>query len=136
MAMEGKVAVITGGGSGIGKSTAVVLAKEGAVVAIFDTEEQRLREVKQEIENSMGTECFTFAGSVSSEVDTIKFYEQVREKFGQVDCVLANAGTNGTWAPIEELTSAEFMSTINVNLLGSFLTIKCVSIAQFVSFVF
>jgi NAD(P)-dependent dehydrogenase (short-subunit alcohol dehydrogenase family) len=82
MAMEGKVAVITGGGSGIGKATAVVLAKEGAVVAIFDTEEQRLREVKQEIENSMGTECFTFAGSVSSEVDTIKFYEQVREKFG------------------------------------------------------
>ncbi len=80
--MEGKVAVITGGGSGIGKATAVVLAKEGARVAIFDTEEQKLREVKQEIESSMGTECFTFAGSVSSEVDTIKFYEQVQEKFG------------------------------------------------------
>jgi NAD(P)-dependent dehydrogenase (short-subunit alcohol dehydrogenase family) len=43
-----------------------------------------------------------------------------------VDCVLANAGLNGTWAPIEELTSAEFQNTLNVNLFGSFLTIKYV----------
>jgi NAD(P)-dependent dehydrogenase (short-subunit alcohol dehydrogenase family) len=84
MAMEGKVAVITGGGSGIGKSTAVVLAKEGANVALFDMDEERLRETKLEIENSMGTECLTFAGSVASELDTIKFYEQVRDKFGTV----------------------------------------------------
>lgn len=80
--MEGKVAVITGAGSGIGKATAVVLANMGACLALFDMDKEALNQTKLEIEHSSKVQCFTFAGSVSSEVDTIHFYEEVKARFG------------------------------------------------------
>eukprot|EP01114_Cavostelium_apophysatum_P020943 TRINITY_DN7168_c0_g1_i1.p1 TRINITY_DN7168_c0_g1~~TRINITY_DN7168_c0_g1_i1.p1 ORF type:complete len:275 (+),score=59.90 TRINITY_DN7168_c0_g1_i1:37-861(+) len=122
--MQNKVAVITGAGSGIGKVAAISLAKAGVKVAIIARREEKLKETQKEIEGS-GGKCLIVTGDVSKEEDVKKMYQEVKSQWGdRIDYVVANAGVNGVWAPIEEIKMEEFDSTVGINLRGTFLTVK------------
>ncbi len=69
-------------------------------------------------------EGLALQGDISKEDDLVNAYEQIIETWGRLDVVFANAGVNGTWAPIEDLTLEEWRQTIDINLTGTFLTIK------------
>ena len=119
--LEGKIAFITGGGSGIGAATAKLFAEEGARVAILGRSEEKLEEVVREIgeDRAMAVE-----GDVSSYADIELAIRATVDRYGRLDIVFANAGVNGVWAPIEELAPEEWANTIAINLNGTFYTIK------------
>jgi NAD(P)-dependent dehydrogenase (short-subunit alcohol dehydrogenase family) len=123
MKLEGKVALITGGGSGIGEAAAVLFAREGARVAILGRTREKLEETVQRIEKD-GGEAMAVEGDVSKYADMERVVGEVAERWGRLDVVFANAGINGVWAPIDELAPEEWEKTIAINLNGTFFTIK------------
>ncbi len=123
MALTGKVALITGAGSGIGKATAVLLAKQGAQVAALSHTAKEIEQTVQEIRQGGGN-ALALTTDIGQESQIQQAIQQVVEQWGRLDIVFANAGINGVWAPIEELTLSDWSRTINTNLTGTFLTIK------------
>lgn len=123
MTLKDKVAVITGAGTGIGAATAKLFAKQGARVAICARSEDKLQKMQEEITKEGGTVMIVTA-DVSKEEDVRKLVDAVTEKWGGIDILVCNAGVNGVWAPIEELTVEEYDKTMNINLRGTFLSIK------------
>ncbi len=121
--LEGKVALITGGGSGIGEGACRVLARAGAAVAVVDLLADRAETVAASIA-SEGGRALAIAADVASEATVQAAVNQAVERFGRLDIVFANAGINGMQAPIEELTLDEWNATIGINLTGTFLTVK------------
>ena len=121
--LNGKVALITGAGSGIGKATAVLLAEHGAhVVALAHTAEEVEQTVKEITQG--GNEAIAAIADISKENEIKGAVQQAIERWGRLDIVFANAGINGVWAPIEEIALDEWNRTIGTNLTGTFLTIK------------
>ncbi len=123
MAFTDKVAFITGAGSGIGKATAVLLAQQGVKVAVVSHTADEVKETVAEIMKG-GQEALSIVADVGDEEQVQRGVQEVINKFGRLDFVLANAGINGVWAPIEELSLQEWSNTINTNLGGTFLRIK------------
>jgi NAD(P)-dependent dehydrogenase (short-subunit alcohol dehydrogenase family) len=123
MQLAGKVALITGAGSGIGRGAALVLANAGAKIGVVELLAERAQEVAAEIE-AAGGEALAIAADVAQPAAVEQAVQQVTDRWGRLDIVFANAGINGVWAPIEEITPEEWDQTLNVNLKGSFLTIK------------
>lgn len=123
MQLEEKVAVVSGGGSGIGKATALLLAKMGAKVATLDRTLEKGEETIHKIEQEGGT-GITIGTDISQSEQVKQAFEQIFQKWGRVDIVFANAGINGVWAGIEDLDPQEWNKTIAVNLTGTFFTIK------------
>ena len=123
MQLEGKVALVTGGGSGIGKAAAILMAHEGARVGVLGRTAEELEATVREIETA-GGEAIPVVADISDEKKMERGVEEVIERWGRLDIVFANAGVNGVWAPIEELEPEEFRKTIDINLTGTFLTIK------------
>ncbi|HCI80222.1 MAG TPA: 3-oxoacyl-[acyl-carrier-protein] reductase [Ktedonobacter sp.] len=123
MALTGKVALITGAGSGIGKATAVLLGQQGVrVVALSNTLEE-VQATADEIKHN-GQDAIAVAADVGNEQQMQNAVQQALDTWGRLDIVFANAGINGVWAPIEELSLADWTKTITTNLTGTFLTIK------------
>ncbi|HEU4453032.1 MAG TPA: SDR family NAD(P)-dependent oxidoreductase [Longimicrobium sp.] len=123
MQLEGKVALITGAGEGIGKAAALLLAKEGARIGALGRTREDLDEVVGEIEKAGGEATVLLADI--SKVDEVKAaVEQLVKEYGRLDIVFANAGINGVWAPLEKLEPEEWEQTISINLTGTFLTVK------------
>jgi NAD(P)-dependent dehydrogenase (short-subunit alcohol dehydrogenase family) len=123
MQLSGKVALITGAGSGIGKASALLLAREGARVAALSRTEDEIRETAEEIERSGGEAMFVTA-DISSPEQMQRAVQEVIDRWGRLDTVFANAGVNGVWAPLEELSPEEWDHTLGINLKGTFLTVK------------
>lgn len=123
MQLKERVALITGAGSGIGKAAAHLLAKEGAKIAALGLTEKELAETVSKI-HSNGGEAITLIADISQPEAMQKAVQQIVDKWGRIDIVFANAGINGVWAPIEELQPEEWDKTLNVNLKGTFLTVK------------
>jgi NAD(P)-dependent dehydrogenase (short-subunit alcohol dehydrogenase family) len=123
MKMIGKVALVTGAGSGIGKATAVLLAQQGARVVALSRTAHEVEQTAEEI-NRDGKEAIAVLADTSREDQIQRAVQQTLDRWGRIDIVFANAGINGTWAPIEELSLAEWSQTIDINLTGTFLTIK------------
>jgi NAD(P)-dependent dehydrogenase (short-subunit alcohol dehydrogenase family) len=123
MQLDGKVALITGAGSGIGKAAALLLAREGAKVAALSRTQEEVDTTTQEIKQA-GGEALPVVADVGSPEQMQKAVEQTVDKWGKLDIVFANAGINGVWAPLEELTPEDWNHTINTNLTGTFLTVK------------
>ncbi|WP_431801260.1 SDR family oxidoreductase [Halobacillus andaensis] len=121
--LEGKVALVTGGGSGIGKASALQLAKEGARVALADIKEDDAKETKEEIESFDG-KALIIETDVSKEEDIERCYKQLIDQFGRLDIIFANAGVNGKITPIEDMAVEEWQQTIDTNLKSTFLTVK------------
>ncbi len=123
MAFTDKVALITGAGSGIGKATAVLLAQQGVKVAVVSHTADEVKETVAEILQG-GQEALSVVADVGQEEQIQRGVQEVISKFGRLDIVLANAGINGVWAPIDELSLQDWSNTITTNLTGTFLTIK------------
>ena len=118
-----KVVIVTGGGSGIGRATALALAADGAKVAVFELRQDRATAIVEEIRGA-GGEALGIAVNVADTAAMQQAIEQVTAHWGRIDGVVAHAGINGVWAPIEEITTEEWDNTLNVNLRGTFLTVK------------
>ncbi|WP_234735746.1 SDR family oxidoreductase [Tellurirhabdus bombi] len=121
--LTGKVALVTGAGSGIGKATALLLARHGAKLAVLGRTEKELKETADEIEQA-GGEALLLLADISDAAEMKEVYGKVEQTWGRLDIVFANAGINGVWAPIEDLEPEEWDKTMNINLRGTFLTVK------------
>jgi NAD(P)-dependent dehydrogenase (short-subunit alcohol dehydrogenase family) len=123
MQLAEQVALVTGAGSGIGRAAALLLAQEGAKVALIGRDESELEEVAGEIERG-GGEAMAVVADISVPDDMEKAVRRIKKEWGRLDVVFANAGINGVWAPIEKLKPEEWDRTLETNLRGTFLTIK------------
>ncbi len=124
MQLEGRGALITGAGSGIGKAAAILLAREGARVGALghNTDDELLHTVA-EIERG-GGRAIPLAADVSNPGEMQRAVQELVQRFGRLDIVFANAGINGVWAPLEDLKPEEWDRTLAINLKGTFLTVK------------
>jgi len=123
LSLANRVALITGGASGIGRETALAFARQGASLALLDRDEKSLARVAEQVA-SLDAPVETFLADVSKEDDVRLACDGAFEAFGRLDIVFANAGINGVWAPLDDITIEEFDQTIAVNLRGTFLTVK------------
>lgn len=122
--LRGRVALITGGASGIGKGAALAFARQGASIGLLGrTDDDELRAAAGEIE-ALGVEVERLAADVGDPTQVQQAVDKLTMRFGRLDIVFANAGINGVWAPIEEITPEEYDTTMNANLKGTFLTIQ------------
>jgi NAD(P)-dependent dehydrogenase (short-subunit alcohol dehydrogenase family) len=114
-----KVVIVTGGGSGIGRATALAFAREGAQVVVADVVEADGREVVAAIQKSGGKSAFTCVDV--SKVDSVNaLVNSTIEKFGQLDVYFSNAGIFDSFTPGEQTTDELWARVIGVNLSGCF----------------
>ena len=118
--LEGKVAVITGGASGIGEGTVRLFAAEGARVVIADIQDARGEKLAEEL----GTATAYQHADVAQEADVAAAVDFAVRKFGRLDCMYNNAGFGGVTGPIDELDMAEYDRTMAVLLRGVFCGVK------------
>lgn len=116
---NGKVAVITGAGSGIGRSVALALHGAGFSIVLAGRRLERLEETATMTGNS--ARVLAVATDVGQPEQVKALFAQAREAFGRVDVLFNNAGANAPGVPLEEITYAQWMSVMNANLTGAFL---------------
>lgn len=117
--LNGKTAVVTGGGTGIGLGAAKRFIEEGAFVYIFGRRQAQLDAALAEL----GPNARAVQGSVTELADLDRLYDQVRAERGRVDIVFANAGT-GSFAPLGEITPEQYDATFDVNVKGLIFTVQ------------
>jgi NAD(P)-dependent dehydrogenase (short-subunit alcohol dehydrogenase family) len=120
--LQGKVAVITGGASGIGAATARLFVSEGAKVVLVDLNEEKGKEFEQELK-ALSYEALFVKANITSEEDVADVFKQAVETFGKVDVVFNNAGI-GRVHPSHDLEYSEWRTTVNVDLDGVFLVAR------------
>lgn len=116
MDVDGAVAVVTGGASGIGRATALELARRGADVVVVDLHEARMQEVRAEIE-SMGRRALDVRCDVSQDADVERMRDEALDAMGHVDIVMNNAGV-AMLGPAEGLSMEEWDWILQINLYG------------------
>jgi len=121
--VEGKVAVVTGGVLGIGRATSLLLAQEGAKVAVVDIKDEEGQDVVDEIAAFGGTAKFWHLDTTTEDEVKSVFADIVRE-FGKIDVLVNNAGISGVDKPTHEITEEEWDKVISVNVKGVFLCAK------------
>ncbi|MGH6980892.1 MAG: SDR family NAD(P)-dependent oxidoreductase, partial [Stellaceae bacterium] len=117
--LTGRVAIVTGGNSGIGRAIAKAYAAEGAKVVLAARRAEQLNEVADEIHKAGGN-VLAVATDVSKEADVLALYDKTMKAHGRVDVLINNAGT-ATRESAEELPLASWQRVIDVNLTGCFL---------------
>ncbi len=122
MTLQGRVAFVTGAGSGIGRAAAELLAREGVRVALVSRDAEELRPVEEGIRHA-GGEAVSVVCDVSQPAEVERSVRETVDRWGRLDLVFANAGINGTWAPIDKITPDEWDQVMDVNLKGTYLTI-------------
>jgi NAD(P)-dependent dehydrogenase (short-subunit alcohol dehydrogenase family) len=123
--LKGKVALITGGDSGIGRSVAVHFAREGAAVAIVYLEEDRDARETRKLVMREGTDCVLIAGDIRDPLFCKKAVDTTRERFGRLDVLVSNAGiAPAVRADILEASEESFDELIRVNLKGPYFLIQ------------
>ena len=122
MELQGNVALVTGAGSGIGRATALRLARDGAIVGVLSRTREEVESTAREIKE-MGAEAIALTADISDAGQIQAAVRLLVDEYGRLDIVFANAGINGVWAPIDELQPEEWDRTININLRGTFLTL-------------
>jgi NAD(P)-dependent dehydrogenase (short-subunit alcohol dehydrogenase family) len=123
--LDGKVAIVTGAASGIGRASSALFAREGARLVIVDRDADGLSETAKAIQEEKGT-ALLFAGDVADENNVKSFVRRAIETFGTLDVIYANAGISGglTPPPLLQQTTEDWLGVLKVNLLGPFLAIK------------
>jgi NAD(P)-dependent dehydrogenase (short-subunit alcohol dehydrogenase family) len=122
MQLADKVALITGASSGIGLATAHLLAKHGAKVGLLGHHQAEVERQTHEIQQ-WGT-ALPLVADVSDPEAMRLAVDQLMAAWGRLDILFVNAGINGVWAPIDQLTLSDWEETLAVNLTGTFLTVK------------
>lgn len=117
-----KVALVTGANSGIGFAAAKLLAQQGAKVGMLGRTSDEVEQATQQVQQ--WSEAIPLIADISDPEAMQQAVEQLVTKWGRLDIVFANAGINGVWAPLEELDPHEWDKTLDVNLKGTFLTVK------------
>lgn len=123
MKLMDRIAVVTGAGSGIGRATALMFAREGARVAVVDLEEATAKATAEEIERA-GGQALAIRADVSKAADNEAVIGQTVARWGRLDVFYANAGVPQFPTPIEDVEEATFDRIMSVNVKGVFLGAK------------
>lgn len=124
--LQGKIAIITGGDSGIGKATAIAFAKEGADVAIiYNTEDQDAQQTKKEIEEA-GQNCLVIKGDVGNSNFCTTAVQQVIDEYGAIDILINNAGEQHPQEDIEDISEEQLLRTFQTNIFSMFFMTQAV----------
>ncbi|MDA0771042.1 MAG: hypothetical protein BZY79_00195 [SAR202 cluster bacterium Casp-Chloro-G4] len=118
MGLDGKVCIITGGGSGIGRSTALMMAKAGAKVVVVGRTASKVEQVQKEIESAGGIATAARL-DVSDKEAGLRLVKDVLGDFGQVDVLVNNAGHSSTHRMLLSTTPEELRSVMDSNLIGT-----------------
>lgn len=118
--LEGMAAIVTGGDSGVGRSVAVLFAREGADVAIFYLSEHEDAEATKAMVEKEGRRCIAISGDVRDSAQCEKAVEATVEAFGKLDLLVNNAAFQYHAIDFEDLTHAHFDETLKTNLYGYF----------------
>lgn len=121
--LKDQIAVVTGGGSGIGKAAAIRFAQHGAKVYMLDRTPEDAEETMRQIQ-AAGGEAAVIPCDISKPEMIEQAFAKIAEEAGRVQVVFANAGINGTMAPIETMEIEDWDQTIEINLRGTFATVK------------
>ena len=121
--LESKVALVTGGTSGIGKATAVALSSAGAKVVFSGRRDAEGKDTADLISQS-GAECLFVRSDVSSESDVQALIKKTVEHYDRLDCAFNNAGTESAMKPLHEQSVEEFDRLLAINVRGMFLCMK------------
>jgi len=122
---EGRVAIVTGGGRGIGRAVAVRLAREGADVAISYRSNDETAEAAAEEVRAAGVRCETFKGDVASQGDVEVLVKSINDAFGRIDILVNNAGLTRDNLMMR-MKEEEFDEVLNTNLKGTYLCTRAV----------
>ncbi len=122
---KGRFGIVTGAASGIGRATAIHLARAGARLSLVDLAEERLAAVASEIERASQSRHLALTADVSSEVDVDRFAESTLSAFGRIDFLVASAGILRRTA-FQEIQTNEWDLVLAVNLRGTYLCCKAV----------
>jgi NAD(P)-dependent dehydrogenase (short-subunit alcohol dehydrogenase family) len=121
--VDGKVALVTGAGSGIGEASARLFAQEGASVVVADIDAEAAERVAASIRAS-GATASAVAADVTDEADVAAMVQHVLDRFGRLDCAHNNAGISGSMTPFTQLSLDEWNLMIAINLTSVFLCLK------------
>jgi NAD(P)-dependent dehydrogenase (short-subunit alcohol dehydrogenase family) len=123
MRLENKVALITGAGSGIGRETALLFAREGARIVGVDVNDSGGEAAAAEIRAAGGEAVYVHA-DISKSAEAAKMIQAAEESFGRLDVLFNNAGVNLPGVALEDVTYEQWMQVLDVNLTGMFLCIQ------------
>jgi NAD(P)-dependent dehydrogenase (short-subunit alcohol dehydrogenase family) len=121
--VEGKVAVVTGGALGIGRAACLLLAREGAKVAVTDITDEKGRKVTEEIKELGGVAKYWHIDT-SNEDEVSNAFSSIASEFGSIDILVNNAGIAGVNKPTHEISEEEWEKVMHVNVKGVFLCTK------------
>jgi NAD(P)-dependent dehydrogenase (short-subunit alcohol dehydrogenase family) len=122
--LEGKAALVTGGGSGLGRASAIALARAGATVTVADVDEQGGKETAALVSEEAGGEADFVRADVTQADEVEAMVDKAVARWGHLDCALNNAGTTGVSAPTADYTLDDWNRAIALNLTGVFLCLK------------
>ena len=117
LGLQGKVALVSGGSSGIGEAIALGLAEEGAQVVIFSRNEGQLKRSVEEIEKATGQKVFYYQADVTKKDDVDRIVSETKAKFGAVH-LLVNAAGSGLAGSFDEISEEEWRDNVELNFLG------------------
>jgi NAD(P)-dependent dehydrogenase (short-subunit alcohol dehydrogenase family) len=120
MATPSKVAIVTGGGTGIGRACALALGREGYQVVIAGRRREPLDETVRDGQ-AMGAQLMAVIADVGKAEDVQRLFDETRRTFGRLDLLFNNAGHGAPGALLEDLTLEQWQSVVDANLTGSFL---------------
>jgi NAD(P)-dependent dehydrogenase (short-subunit alcohol dehydrogenase family) len=119
--LGGKIALITGGDSGIGRAVALLFAQEGADVAIsYLSEEKDAQEVKRMVEEEFGRRCLLIAGDIRKERQCQKIVERTVKEYGKLNILVNNAATQTEQKSLTDITDEQLYETFETNILSMF----------------
>lgn len=121
--LQDKVAVVTGGGSGLGKAICLEFAREGAHVVVVDNVADHAEEVAKDI-RALGREGVAFAADVTDSGKVKSMADEVHKKFGKTDILVTSAGVMGARTFISNISDEAWKRTLDINLTGGFYCIK------------
>lgn len=122
--LEGKVAIVTGGDSGIGRATAVLFAREGAKVAIAYLEESDDGKITADAIEKEGSEALTFEGDLGDKDTCDRLVKQVVDKWGRLDILVNNAGEQHPDEDITDITQQQLQRTFQTNIFSMFYLVQ------------
>jgi len=122
--LKGKVAIITGGDSGIGRSVSIAYAKEGAKVAIVYLEEHTDAKETQRLVEEAGGECLRISGDIGQSRFNEEVVKKVLERFGQIDILVNNAAEQHEYEKITDITDDQLLRTFQTNIFSFFYLVR------------